>query len=114
MKCEFYVCCTSGIQGPTLELTQEQAQKIVDFAMELSEPWTSNEFSGSRLGPDHFMVCWTDTNAPILGLSTNITGYVSIWKQGDTDWRKLRDTVGLWTHLAQYGSHAYQTWLNRW
>lgn len=110
MKSTFYICMTSGIEGPKAELTEEFSKEISDLALQLDKSWESYRLAGMGLGIDHYMVYWGN-DAPIISLSVDGTGYVSMWKNGDTDWQTFKDTVGLWARLAPTGSSAYQKWV---
>lgn len=111
MKTTFYICMTSGVRGPELQLTDEQSQAILKIAEGLTKPWDGSKFAGLGLGEDHFSVFWEEDDGQHHGLRTESSGYVSIWRKGDTDWIDYRDTVGLWTHLAQYVSAAHTQWI---
>ena len=111
MTTKFSICITSGIQGPESQLTEEQSQRVSELAGQLTEPWIGGRPLGVGLSPDHFLVIWENDSAPILGVRTTIRGYVSMWKQGDTDWHDFVDTVGLWSYLAPIGSTTYQNWM---
>lgn len=112
MDCTLYICMTSGVEGPSLALTEDQSRNIISLALQLNKPWVGTRLLGlSSLRQDHFLVAWEDPNSQIMGLRAETNGYVSMWKHGDTDWHEFQDTVGLWTHLAPYGSTAYQNWI---
>lgn len=110
MNPTFYICMTSGMRGPELELTDEQVAAIVKLAEGLTRPWDGFKLAGHGLGPDHFAVSWEDKDG-YCGLWTESSGFVRFWKNGDSDWTQYKDTVGLWSHLSQYGSLAHQKWL---
>jgi hypothetical protein len=111
MKAQFYICMTSGTKGPEAQLTEELSKEIIDLALQLNKPWIGSKLATMGLfGSDHYIVVWEDKAAPVLGLRTLSSGYVSMWKQGDTDWHVYQDTVGLWARLAPTGSQAYQKW----
>lgn len=110
MKSTFYICITSGMRGPELELTDEQVGAIVKLTEGLAQVWDGPKLAGHGLGSDHYAVHWWDGEDP-CGLMTESSGFVRLWKKGDVDWTQYRDTVGLWTHLAQYGAPAHQKWV---
>jgi hypothetical protein len=109
MTASFYICITSGMRGPELELTPEQIAAIVKLAEGLTQPWDGSTLAEHGLGPDHFAVSWEDKDG-YCGLWTESSGYVRLWKNGDTDWTRYKDTVGLWAHLAQFAGPANEKW----
>lgn len=111
MKAVFYICITSGARGPELDLTEEQLKPILELSEGLTQPWDGSKFAGHGLGADHYSVHWEDDDGTHYGLMTESSGFVRIWRKGDTDWTQYRDTVGLWAHLAQYGGPAHQQWI---
>lgn len=109
VKNTLYVCMTSGIRGPEIELTDEQVQEIINRISQLAEPWVGSSHFG---GPssDHYMV-----HVPYAipnGVRTNAYGFVSVWKDigKGADWINYKDTVGLWGYLAPIGSKAIIQW----
>lgn len=113
MSTLFYICMTSGIRGPEGELTEELSKEISELAGQLTEPWNGSKLEGrglSALSPTHYAVSWLDKDAPIVSLRTTANGYITVWKQGDTDWHEYKDTVGIWAKLAPTGSATYQKW----
>lgn len=107
MTATFYICMTSGMRGPELELTTEQVNLIVKLAEGLTQPWDGSKLAGHGLGPDHYSVYWQD-GEDHCSVMTESSGFVRLWKKGDTDWTQYKDTVGLWSHLSQYASPANQ------
>ena len=110
MTATFYICMTSGIRGPELELTDEQVEPIVKLVESLTQPWDGSTLVRHRMpAPDHYAVSWKDGDTH-CDLWTESSGFVRIYKKGDTDWTEYRDTVGLWAHLASHASVAHQKW----
>lgn len=113
MSTLFYICMTSGIRGPEGELTEELSKEISELVGELTEPWEGSKLEGRGLNAlcsTHYAVSWLDKDAPIISLRTTANGYITVWKQGDTDWREYKDTVGIWAKLAPTGSITLQKW----
>ena len=111
MSTKFYIVMTSGIQGPTAEISEEHAKTISELAARITEPWTGPAHIGMGLSPDHYMVTWDENDdGPIRAVSILSNGWVSMWKRGDMEWHTFTDTVGLWTHLTDIGSAAFQKW----
>ena len=113
MTTKLYVCMTSGIEGPEAELTEEQSQKIIELVGQLSQPWVGDAPIGMNLSKDHFIVDWDDDNSLISAIRTDPSGYVNMWKRGDTDWHDFVDTVGLWSYLSPLGVDAHQKWVKQ-
>jgi hypothetical protein len=113
VKTQFYICMTSGIRGPEGELSEELSKEISELAGRLTEPWDGSTLEGRRLGdlsPTHYAVSWLDKDSPVVSLRTTANGYVTVWRQGDTDWHEYKDTMGIWAKLAPTGSVILQKW----
>lgn len=105
VKNTLYVCMTSGVRGPEIELTDVQVQELVSRISELDKPWEGSAHFGMP-SSDHYMV-----HAPFAipnGIRTNAFGFVSVWK--DNDWVNYHDTAGVWGYLAPFASKAIILW----
>ena len=105
VKNTLYVCMTSGVQGPEIELTDEQVAKITQLTNQLDQPWEGSSHFGMGMGPHVYMVSIYPTGA---GIRTNAYGFVSKWEGNDLV--NYKDTVGLWGYLAPIGSKAILLW----
>lgn len=114
-KNTLYVCMTSGIRGPEIELTDEEVAKINELVDKFDITWEGSNFFGMGLSSDHFMV-HVVTPDYYFYLDTNMTGYVKCCKvNAGTEYsfaldKEYKDTVGIWGYLAPIGQRAYFQW----
>lgn len=107
------VCMTSGIEGPRGELTGEQSRSLAELVSRLMEPWTGSELASlGGLGADHYLVQYGE-DPVVFYVRTNASGFVSTWRQGDTDWHNFNDTVGLRSFLSFIAAPIIQKWIQK-
>lgn len=105
-----YVSMTSGIRGPEGKLTQEQADKAKELALQLTEKCEPTHKGLGDLHCTNYIVSWTDENSPIASVQVDAHGLVRLWRTDLTGWEFYTDTVGLWAYLAPFGYAAYRGW----
>lgn len=109
LKPQFYICMTSGIQGPTTELTPEEIEKIIELARQLVKPWQGDGWSHQGLGTDNFYA-YLGHDQAIVALRARMSGFVEVCRDSSANWDNYDDTVGLWAHLAPIASRAMLAW----
>lgn len=118
VKNTLYVCMTSGVKGPEIELTDEEVSKINELVSQLDTPWEGSNFFGMGLSSDHFMVNIITSDYSIY-IDTNMCGYVKFSKLEPnialsySSLEEYKDTVGLWGYLAPIGQRAYLQWIEK-
>lgn len=110
MISELYVCMTSGIEGPKVELSEYQTDSVLgllDMLKDANEPWyASSTIQGiGSLGEGNYYVSLTATT----GVRVLVSGYTEVHTE-ESKIDTYMDTVGLFAFLQPIAAKAIRDW----